>query len=56
MHVGNLLGVVVPTALLVMAVVLGMPLLAAPAAMLALFGLWLWEHAFVRAGQLPPLS
>lgn len=56
MHVGNALGVVLPTALLVAAVVAPMPVLAAPAAMLALFGLWLWEHAFVRAGQLPPLS
>ncbi len=56
MHVGNALGVVLPCVLLVVAVVANMPLLVAPAAMLALFGLWLWEHAFVRAGQLPPLS
>lgn len=56
MHMGNALGVVLPTVLLVAAVAAQAPLLAAPAAMLALFGLWLWEHAFVRAGQLPPLS
>jgi Fe-S-cluster-containing dehydrogenase component/formate-dependent nitrite reductase membrane component NrfD len=56
MHMGNALGVVLPTVLLVTAVVAQMPYLVAPAALLALFGLWLWEHAFVRAGQLPPLS
>lgn len=32
------------------------PVLAVAAALLALFGLYLFEHCFVRAGQLPPLS
>lgn len=46
-----LAGTVIPLCLLA----LGAPL-AIPAALFALLGLWLYEDAWIRAGQAPPLS
>jgi Fe-S-cluster-containing dehydrogenase component len=56
----NVLGVAVPAMLIALASVAGLaatvPALFALSAALAVFGLFLYESAFVRAGQLPPLS
>jgi Fe-S-cluster-containing dehydrogenase component/formate-dependent nitrite reductase membrane component NrfD len=56
----NVLGVAVPALLIALssfsALSAGVPILFALAAALAVFGLFLYEAAFVRAGQLPPLS
>jgi hypothetical protein len=56
----NILGVAAPALLVALSSFEGLAPLAAPmfasAAVLALVGLYLYEAAFVRAGQLPPLS
>ncbi|MBL8858054.1 MAG: 4Fe-4S dicluster domain-containing protein [Planctomycetes bacterium] len=56
----NILGVAVPALLIALAsmeaLTPGVPYLFALAALLGLAGLYLYESAFVRAGQLPPLS
>jgi hypothetical protein len=53
-------GVFVPAALVGLASLGSMapaaPELLAAAGIVAIAGLYLYEHAFVRAGQLPPLS
>jgi hypothetical protein len=49
-------GVLAPMVLVVAGASLGVGALSAPAALLALAGLWLWEDLWVKAGQSVPLS
>jgi Ni/Fe-hydrogenase subunit HybB-like protein len=49
-------GVLAPIVLLVADASLSVGALSAPAALLALAGLWLWEDLWVKAGQSVPLS
>ena len=48
------LGVIVPTALILWPFASILPIVAA--ALLALFGLWMYEHLWIKAGQALPLS
>jgi Fe-S-cluster-containing dehydrogenase component/formate-dependent nitrite reductase membrane component NrfD len=50
------LGLELPLALLLAAVVVQQPALSALAAVFALAGLWVWEDIWIRAGQAIPLS
>ena len=51
-----MLGTLVPSALLGAAMVTGTMALATVAAVLSLFGLWVFENIFIEAGQAVPLS
>jgi hypothetical protein len=45
-----------PLVLLGLGIAAGVPTLTAVAAILSLFGLWVFENIFVKAGQAVPLS
>jgi Fe-S-cluster-containing dehydrogenase component/formate-dependent nitrite reductase membrane component NrfD len=51
-----LLGTMLPLVLLGLGIAAGVPTLTAVAAILSLFGLWVFENIFVKAGQAVPLS
>ena len=53
---GMLVGIALPAALAAAALALAAPAVLALAGLLALIGLWLYEDAWVRAGQSVPLS
>ena len=50
------LGTILPLVLLALGITARAPALIAVAAILGLFGLWVFENIFIKAGQAVPLS